>query len=342
MTKSRSWVRSPLMYGEPIVINELAYANGSYLAHSENHPNGLDTFKTNIISDNLMNWMHVTSQSPFLNVKNVKLLTVDDHFIAIATSQEIAGKKLVAMRSSNGFEWEEVYRTTDYSEGYLPISLSNMQGRAIVGGAYGYILISSNGIHWKKSAFPDGYEIARVVGSAECNGTFYFLAKMNDRPIIAKTTNGDDFEMIEIPWGMECITMAGNGTQVVVSCRLAGIACMVYFSDDINAYKTHILPVNKQDKEDFITVYDMLWFDNQWMFVGSKEFYNSGGMKFSKQGFVIRSDGALDKSSKFSFDTIDTKQVEKISVLNNNLVVFGNSFPNPDSCFFTLEDTELK
>jgi len=342
MTLSNTWVRSPVMYGEPIIINELAYANGTYLAHSENHPNGMDTFKTSIISDNLTNWMHVTSQSPFVSMKNVKLLTVEDHFIAIATSQEIAGKKLVVMRSDNGFEWQEVYRTEDYSEGYQPVSHSNIQGRAIVGGAYGYILITGNGTVWKKSSFPDGYEIARVVGSAECNGVFYFLAKMNDRPIIAKTTDGNTFEMIEIPWEMECITMAGNGSQIVVSCRLAGVACVVYFSDDISEYKTCMLPLNRQLKEDFITVYDMLWFDNQWIFVGSKEFYNNGGLKFSKEGFVIRTDGPINSTSKFTPDKIDTKQVEKIRVLNNNLVVFGESFPNPDSCIFLLEDSELK
>lgn len=342
MTQSNTWVRSPLIYGEPIIINEIAYANGTYLAHSENHPNGLDPFKTNIISDNLHNWMHTTSQSPFVSMKNVKLLTVDDYFIAIATSQEIAGKKLVVLRSDNGFEWSEVYRTDDYSEGYQPVSHTQMQGRAIVGGAYGYILLTSNGTQWKKSSFPDGYEIARVVGSAECNGAFYFLAKMNDRPIIAKTTNGDDFEMIEIPWKMECITMAGNGSQILISCRMHGVACVVSFSDDINEYKTHILPLNKQDKTDFITVYDMLWFDNQWIFVGSKEFYNSSGMKFSKQGFVLRTTGSLTGIPKFTHDKIDTKQLEKIRVLNNNLVVFGESFPNPDSCIFLLEDTELK
>lgn len=342
MTQSRTWVRSPVIYGEPIVINELAYANGTYLAHSENHPNGMDTFKTNIISENLTNWMHVTSQSPFLNIKNVKLLTVNDSFIAIATSQEIAGKKLVVMRSENGFEWTEVYRTSDYSEGYQPVSHTQIQGRAIVGGAYGYILLTSNGTQWKKSAFPEGYEIARVVGSAECNGSFYFLAKMNDKPIIAKTTDGDNFEMIEIPWNMECITMAGNGSQVVVSCRLAGVACLVYFSDDIKEYKTHILPINKKDPGNFITVYDMVYFNNQWIFVGASEFYNNSGMKFSIEGFVLRTDENLTVSSKFSKDTTDAKQLEKIRILNNNLVVFGDSFPNPDSCIYTLEDTELK
>lgn len=342
MTQSRNWVRSPLMYGEPIVINEIAYANGTYLAHSTDHPNGLGEFKTNIISNNLTNWMHVTSQSPFIDISNVKLLTVDDHFIAIATYQMIQGKKLVVLRSDNGFEWTEVYRTDDFSEGYQPVSHTNFQGRAIVGGAYGYILLTSNGTIWKKSSFPDGYEIARVVGSAECNGAFYFLAKMNDKPIIAKTTNGDDFEMIEIPWSMECVTMSGNGSQVVVSCRLHGVACLVFFSDDITNYKTHMLPINKQDRDDLITVHDMLWFKDEWTFVGAKEFYNNGGLKFSKQGFVFRSDGKLTESSKFTFDKIDTKQVEKIRVLNDNLVVFGNSFPNPDSSIFTLEDTDLK
>jgi hypothetical protein len=274
-------------------------------------------------------------------MKNVKLLTVQDYFIAIATSQEIGGKRLVVMRSDNGFEWSEVYRTPDYSEGYQPVSHTQMQGRAIVGGAYGYILLTSNGTQWKKSSFPDGYEIARVVGSAECNGKFYFLAKMNDKPVIAVTTDGDNFAMLEIPWNMECITMSGNGEQVVVSCRLAGVACVVYFTDDINDYKTHILPLNKKDSSHFITVYDMLYYNNQWLFVGSSEFYNNAGMKFSIEGFVLRCDDNLSPSSKFTKDNTDAKQLEKIRILNENLVVFGKSFPNPDSCIYTLEDTEL-
>jgi N-acetylneuraminic acid mutarotase len=86
----------------------------------------------------------------------------------------------------------------------------------------------------------------------------------------------------------------------------------------------------------------MVYFNNQWIFVGSSEFYNNGGLKFSIEGFVYRVDGNLTPSSRFDKDITDAKQLEKIRILNNNLVVFGESFPNPDSCIYTLEDTELK
>jgi hypothetical protein len=328
------------MYGEPITINELAYADGTYLAHSEKHPNGRYCFKTHIISKDLKSWENVPGKSPFVNIKNVKLFTVNEQLTAVASCKMAEGNKLVAMQSLDGVEWTETFRSIDVSEGYQPITVTQIQGRHIVG-CVGSILITSNGVVWNKSTFPTGYETAKVVGSAECKGTFYFLAKMDDRSVIAKTINGETFTMLEIPWSMESITMAGNGEQVVVSCRLAGVACLVYFSDDIKSYKTHILPNNRKNPSHLITVYDMIYFDNQWLFVGSNEFYNVGGMRFSIESFVLHTDGNLTTSTMFTKDITDAKQLEKIRILNNKLVIFGESFPHPASCIYTLEDSDL-
>ena len=47
----KTWVRTPAIYGKPISIDELDYANGLYLAHCEEHPNESQPFETVIISN---------------------------------------------------------------------------------------------------------------------------------------------------------------------------------------------------------------------------------------------------------------------------------------------------
>jgi hypothetical protein len=332
----KTWRPTNQLYGQPMGISELAYCNGIYLAHTDEHPDGSECFKTNIISTDFEYWQHRPSSPDYQHkLSDVKITSTDDKFIAVASRTTDTGKKFIAYNSTNGFDWLSFYESDDESDNYIPLSISVVTSRIVIG-CSGVMFTTSDGLSWSKLTLPEEFSKADILGSAVAGEFFYFLLKQDNKSYIASTTNGVDFDVNIVPWGMETVAIAGNGSQVVLSGRTNKHACLIFFSDSIDSYSLKSIPIELVD-DCFSTIYDMLWHDNQWIFVGAREFYTSSKLKFSNGGYVFRVKGNLSEDSDLIQDTISTRSLNKVTVVNNKLVVYGLAVPTADNCLYMEE-----
>lgn len=337
-TTPQTWIATNQLYGQPISITALAYANGTYLALVDNHLDGSKCFETVIVSRDLSHWDHKPSSPTFdFEFKNVKITSHEDYFIAVATKSNEFGDKFISLISYNGFDWNLVFETEDSSENYSPLKLTYTNGMHIAC-CMGCMFLSSTGKIWTKITLPEPYTTARVLGSAMAAGKIYFLLDVGSKSYLAITENGNSFTVIPTPWNMKTVGIAGNNNQVLVSASIQNKACVIYFSDDLEAYGIRSLPEVPYD-DNFLTVQDMKYINNEWILACNREFFNTTGIKFSVHNFIYRVKDSLNEDSELIIDVSPSKNINTIEFLNNQVVGYGQVSPNPENCLYVVEQT---
>ena len=271
---SKNWIPASQIYGQPLGIIDVAYLNGTYLANPSSHPGGTESFQTNLISADFEHWQNrVNSPVRPYKIEDVRFFSTDEYIFAMGSKITETSKKLVGMRSTNGFDWDDYYESTDESLNYKINEINVVSGLHILS-CTGCIFVSNDaGKSWNKIALPEEYKDAVVGGSAFNSHGIHILLKKGKQSYLAKIKSGNDLDVIVTPWQMESVSMTSNNHQIIVSGRIKNQSFIIFFVDDPEAYEILSIP-EKPTEESFVSVYDMQWINNEWYFAVSKEFYN--------------------------------------------------------------------
>lgn len=334
---THNWTASELTYGDSLKINftasSLAYNNGTYLIYSDDNFGTPDFFTTTDILN--PKWVKVaTPPDTNKSLKNVVLTSIDNYFLVVAVRKTLENTQLVAFKSQNGTEWEEVYHLDNYPSESAPVTITIVSGRLVVCDTGCIYFAYLDGTSWTKTSLPSGYENSIVLGAASYYGKIYFLMRTGEVSHVAITTDGIIFSVVEVPWNALSFAISDNGDQIVVSTRINNQCCLVYFSDDIMKYNAKKLQAHRVQPNEFSTVFDMIWADNKWVFVGSVEFQNVGNMTFSVSGFVYQSNGSLDIDTEIESDTINAIQLNRVIYDGTEFITYGKAFPNTEKCIY--------
>lgn len=332
----QTWTQTNSLYYDPISINELAYINGTYVALPDSHPDFTSTFTTFFLSEDLNNWRKVIQGNGLrFEVEHVKIIQHEDYLFAVGLKVADTGNKFVSFISTNGTKWELIYESEVNPVKILNTSYHN--GQHIVC-CVGFIFVSGDGKTWNVLKLPQEHSSARVLGMAMTNDTFYCLLNSSGKSYIASTVDGTEFTVRTTPWLMESISLAGNGEQILVSARIKNKACVIYFSDDVDAYDIQSIPETPYD-DNFLTVVDMKYINGEWIFACVREYYNRNKLKFSIHGFIFRNQGSLSVDSTLTKDMIASRNITTVKFVNNQYIAFGKVFPNLDNCLYRIEST---
>ena len=339
----KTWVRTPDIYGQPLSIDELDYANGLFLAHCEHHPNESDPFGTVIVSNDLSHWQHrPSSPSRDYKMKNVRITGFKDKFVVLATAMKDDGKHLITLTSENGFDWNDGYISEDASDNNQPTIIKTIGG-GVVGCLIGGLLYSSDLEEWKFAKFTGKYEAYTSLDITYFNSTFFVLLKKDDEYAIAYTKNLIDFKFYDLQWGVSkpnCIE--NNGSQMVILCS-EGLAerCAIYYTSHGTKQdwaRIEVKPPYRSITNSISEMFSAAWGDNQWVFVGRvREWNNSRTMLFSHAAMMLRHEGDLTPESVLVNDNIDSNDLTYVQYINGKFYAYGHSHPNGERCLHTLD-----
>lgn len=338
----KTWVRTNNLYGQPLSIDELDYANGIYLAHAEQHPNGSDPFETVIIGDSEMShWQHrVSSPERTHRLKNVRITGTKDKFVCVATSIKEGVENLEVMTSENGFDWIDAYTSTDT---YNKANIVKSMAGGVVAACHGKLVYSNNLTDWAESKFTGRYVDYDCIDLTYFNSQFFVLLKHNDKYSIGYTKDLQEYNYYDLEWGKSQPTsLESSGTQMAITCNdeLAERVTFYYTNDGTKNTWSRF-----QCKTPYRTISNSLsellscaFYDNQWVFVGRvREYNNSRSMLFSYKPILYRIEGELTAKSQLIEDNIDSNDLTYVQVINDKLICYGKSHPNGDNCLFVLE-----
>lgn len=342
-TTSKQWVRTPDIYGKPICIHELDYANGTYVAHCESHPNDTDPFETIIISNDLQHWQHrVTSPARDYKLKNIRLTGKDNTFIAVGTQIQDTGNHLIVMTSDNGFDWTDKFiseKPADSNEAYIVKSI----GGGVVGCSTGKVVFSANLEDWKITEYAGKYLNYSTLDVTYFDGKFFVLLKYRDSYAIGYSSGLSEFTFYDIDWGKSVPNcLESNTNQMVVVCS-EGLAerCAVYYTTtgvDTMWNRIELKMPYRNITSSLSEMFSAAWLDNQWTFVGRvSEWNNSRSMLFSYTGVIFCCEGDVTPESNLILDSTDARDLTYIQNFNGKLFAWGQAHPNGDNCLYTIE-----
>jgi hypothetical protein len=338
----KTWVRTNNLYGQHFSIDELDYANGLYLAHTEEHPNGTNPFETVIISSDLEHWQHRTSSPEFTHsFKNVRITGTTNKFVCVATTNKDTGTHLDVLTSENGFDWTEVYASEVDINSYCSIAKSMAGG--VVAACHGKLIYSSNLTDWAESKFTGKYINYTAIDIAYLHTDFYAILRDNDSYAIAYTKDLKEFKYYDLEWGKSKPTsMEASGEQLVITCSdgLAERVSIYYTSDGKkNEWsRFEFKPPFRTISNSVSELLSCCFHHTEWVLVGRvREYNNSRSMLFSYKPILLRLEGKITPDSKFIQDEIDSTDLTYVQVLNSKLTCYGKSHPVGDNCLFILE-----
>lgn len=325
-----NWIKSLPIYGQPIAINQLVYTDGTYLAFSENHPNQSSHFQTIITSIDLEHWQHrPTGDVDFFGSEksNACLCSDGDKFFVALTIND----QFEIHSGTNGFDWEKIYISDDAS----PSLFEYETGILFVGGL-GYIKLSTDhGKTWLSLKVPDAYKTSSIVDLTVFNGRYFFLVNNeNNSHSILFTQDGNTVSSYDLNTSKTINAITSTDKQII----LVASDSFLYSNDGMtfSSWKTISANIPQHDNTAVVaTMYDAVFYDNMLIVVGSYEFKNNSGIKFSSGAFISYITKEITYQSVFEIEKF-ASHLNVIKVVNNKLTTFGQSFPNGENCFWTL------
>jgi hypothetical protein len=328
------WITSQNLFPIPITVDDISYANGTYLVHAEKHPNGTGCFCTSIISNNLNNWQHVQNSPPTfnnLNKRDVSLYSTGDRFIA----GMVIDDKVAVYSSMTGFNWDKLGSFTGAN--FLNVQYDN--GIIFVLGV-GYINLSTDeGKSWLSLPVTEKYSTSSVIGMTYYNQRHYFLLKNIDNSYsILYSSDGMTSTVYDLATTLTVSKIVSTGQQII----LVTSTTLMYSSDGMtySSWKTMKIELpKKDDPTKFATLYDAIYYNNELLIVGSYEFTDpSKQFTFSYGSFSATIPGMINYQTVVNFVDLPLEHVTTLKEINGKIIAMGRSFPKPSNCMYEWRD----
>jgi hypothetical protein len=340
-TIAKTWTRTSQIYGQPMLVHEYAFCNETHLLHCHDHPEDTKCFDTNIISTDFSHWQHrISSPERIEHLSDVHICSVADYFVAVGYTEQ---QMFIAYRSKNGFDWEQTFISNESSNLDRPTQIKYYGGAVIVACA-GQFKFSKDAVTWNSVPFRVPYDSFEVIDIAYFKSQFFFLMRKNDVYAVAFTKNGQDIDFYTLAWQAKIkpTSINASDSQIIVT---AGedqpeFATLMVSSTGTGASTWERIKVKMPYRDitnSVATLYDALWFDNEWIIVGNiQEWNNAKTFLLSHEGLVLRCAGDITTTTEFVFDEIDARDLRKLYLANRRIISFGQAWPTSDNCLFEI------
>lgn len=311
-------------------VNDLTYTNGTYVLVSDIPTGNVGTVALSPIatSQDLIEWTVQKRINP--NLKNIRLLTIDNITYYIGTEQNSA----VIYSTEDNVNFTRVRKFHNFVTNTSRSRVRKVDASYIISLMGGFIMFNGSDT-WNLVQLSEEYKDYYVLDTTYW-GTPYFLLEKNSHYVLASYTNNE--LMYSLSPFDELTEMSGtyyglasNKDQLLILGCGNLIPCILIKESNNQWIAKQLAITGDVYQNHRYLVKDGLYLNDTWVFVGVKGKVNGPDRIFiTENSFIYTSENIIANTTiKENFNP-SVFGLDRVYYLNNKLISLGTGYPNND------------